>query len=136
MSQQIVSLLHHSSSPHVIAVTADHNLVFVDVPSMTLIKTLVGNNDDIIDVKYIPSSVLDGSTSRKVAIATNSEQLRLFDVDTFDTHLLAGHAEAILALDVSPDGQFVATVSKDKTARCVGPASALSRLLHLLNGEW
>ena len=44
-------------------------------------------------------------------------QLRVYDVDTFDTVILAGHSEAILSVDASPDGQFIATASKDKTAR-------------------
>lgn len=46
-------------------------------------------------------------------------QLRLFDVDTFDTQILSGHTASILSVDTSPDGQFVATASKDSTARCV-----------------
>lgn len=33
--------------------------------------------------------------------------------------ILSGHSESILSVDASPDGQFIATASKDKTVRCV-----------------
>ena len=48
-----------------------------------------------------------------------SRQLRVFNLDTFGVTLLGGHTEAILSLDVSPDGRFVATASKDNSIRCV-----------------
>jgi U3 small nucleolar RNA-associated protein 13 len=117
VSQQVTSLLHARDSDTIVCVTADHTLLFVDVATLALNKTLIGNNDDVIDVKYIPSPELDGTTSSRIAVATNSEQLRLFDVNTFDCSVLAGHSESILSVDVSPDGQFIATASKDKTAR-------------------
>ena len=44
-------------------------------------------------------------------------QLRIFDIDTFDAQVLAGHREAIMSVDVSPDGKLIATASKDKTVR-------------------
>jgi WD40 repeat protein len=47
-------------------------------------------------------------------------QLRVFDLDTFNVSVLGGHTEAVLAVDVSPDGRFVGTASKDNTARYGG----------------
>lgn len=50
-------------------------------------------------------------------------QLRIFDIDTFDAQVLAGHREAIMSVDVSPDGKLIATASKDKTIRYAHPFS-------------
>lgn len=75
MSQQVTSLLYNAAGNQIVCVTGDQNLLMVDGDTLALKKTLVGYNDDIIDVKYVPSSALDGTTSSKIAVATNSEQV-------------------------------------------------------------
>lgn len=56
--------------PWVMAITSDHNLHFCDAfaPSMDQQRVIVGFNDEIIDVKYLPHG--------RVAVATNSPQVR------------------------------------------------------------
>ena len=81
-------------------------------------------NDEITDVCYVPVPLNKKGTSMstlptRVAVATNSEQLRIFDVNTFGSESFIGHTAVILAVACSPDGRFVATSSKDKTVRCV-----------------
>ncbi len=124
VSQQIVSVLVRREQSEIVCITRDHNFVVIDSASLALKRTYVGYNDEVIDIRYIPNTSLDGSSSRRVVVATNSEQLRVFDLDTFDASLVGGHADTILALDVSPDGRFVATAAKDGTARCVAVHAA------------
>ena len=55
--------------------------------------------------------------ANKIAMAANSDQLRIFDLTSFDCELLYGHTDIVLACDVSPDGLWLASVSKDQTIR-------------------
>lgn len=77
VAQQVIALLHAPTSGHLLCVTGDHNVVTVSDVTLARVGILVGYNDDIIDVKYVPSPAMDGTTSRKVAVATNSEQVRV-----------------------------------------------------------
>jgi U3 small nucleolar RNA-associated protein 13 len=79
-----------------VAITEDHNFVFLD-EKLDVRKLIVGFNDEIIDIKSIPGS-------SNIAVATNSPELRIFDVGTFAVKLLNGHTDVVLAVDVSPDG--------------------------------
>ncbi|KAG5188335.1 hypothetical protein JKP88DRAFT_267609 [Tribonema minus] len=106
-----------------VAVTDDHNFRILQTDQkLRTAKLIVGYNDEIIDIKSIPSPGQE-SCERRIAVATNSPQIRIFDVDTFSATLLDGHADVVLALDVSPDGKYLSSVSKDQ-AGMVWPLSA------------
>ena len=91
---------------------AEHNLLFIshDNATLTIQRTIVGHNDEILDMKIIPGT-------NHVAVATNSAQVRLFDLATFSCHILNGHTATVLCVDVSPCGRYLATCGKDKTMR-------------------
>ena len=78
--------MFRGTSDELLCVTADHNVVCVDAHTLALTRTLIGNNDDIIDAKFIPSAALDGTSSRKLAVATNSEQVCVHCVGCFGTN--------------------------------------------------
>lgn len=99
-----------------LAVTRDQVLSIVDPTSLSPRKSIVGFSDQFTDVKYIPQH--PSSTGKHLlAIATNSEQFRIVDVDSFDSKLCDGHTGIVLAVSPSPDGTLVATSSKDRTLR-------------------
>ena len=116
-----------------IAVDAEHNLSFLnhlDVqnkptypPLLGLNRTIIGHNDEILDLKIIPDPKTINDTdqlslhNKRVAIATNSAQIRVFDLATYSCVVLDGHTETVLTLEVSPCGKFIATSGKDKTTR-------------------
>jgi U3 small nucleolar RNA-associated protein 13 len=52
-----------------------------------------------------------------VVAATNSPDLRVVNLNTFDCELISGHSDIVLAVDASPDGRWIASVSKDRTVR-------------------
>ena len=60
-------------------------------------RQIVGYNDDVIDLKFIPPHAEDGGASRTdapatdIVVATNSPDLRIVNLETFDTVLIEGH---------------------------------------------
>ena len=50
-------------------------------------------------------------------MATNSDLIRVYDLNRSDTALLEGHDDVVLCLDKSTDGSILFSGSKDKTAR-------------------
>jgi len=74
-------------------------------------KLLLGHNDEILSSKYI-------SKSREyVALATNSADLKIIRLGSFDCSIYPAHKDIIMSLAVSADGQLLATGSKDNTIK-------------------
>ena len=117
-------------SEELIAIDAEHNISFLNitnlgndtgVPLLNANRTIIGHNDEILDLKIIPN--LEGagedgeSNIRRVAVATNSAQVRVFELGTYSCQVLEGHTDTVLSIDVSPCGRFLATSGKDQTMR-------------------
>eukprot|EP00798_Chlamydomonas_sp_ICE-L_P002642 gene2643-5017_t len=61
-------------------------------------KQLVGNIDEVTDVRFIG----DKEAPTHIAVANNSETLRLFDIETLScTASLTGHKEIVLCMDAA-----------------------------------
>ncbi|GAN02172.1 conserved hypothetical protein [Mucor ambiguus] len=94
------------------AITNDQNILMYSLEhKLERTKQIVGYNDEVVDVAYL------GDNDTHLAAATNSAQLRVYNVETQDCDLLYGHDDMIISLDRSKDGTLVVTASKDKTAR-------------------
>jgi U3 small nucleolar RNA-associated protein 13 len=106
-------------------VTEDHNLLLYDAASLELTRTIVGYNDEITDLKFIaappagmaapPAGISPGPS--QLAVATNSDQIRLFDLARMGCRLLLGHTDVVLCLAASKSGSLLASASKDATVR-------------------
>ncbi|KAJ0232633.1 WD40-repeat protein [Hirschfeldia incana] len=104
-----------------LCVTADQQFFIYSVveneeeSDLVLSKRLVGYNEEISDMKFL------GDEEQFLAVATNLEEVRVYDVATMScSYVLAGHKEVVLSLDtcVSSSGNvLVVTGSKDKTVR-------------------
>ncbi|DAZ99185.1 TPA: hypothetical protein N0F65_008218 [Lagenidium giganteum] len=111
---QYTNLLLNKASKELVAVSSDQNfLVFNEQLART--TQIIGYNDDVLNLKYIPNA--DGSLSNQIAVATNSEQIRLLNRETLSCELLSGHTDIVMALAVSSDGRWIVSASKDRTAR-------------------
>jgi len=111
-----------------VGVTDDHNLLLLDATTLELRRTIVGYNDEITDMRYVVrqggGSGGRGGGEMQLAVGTNSEQVRLFDLADMGCRLLLGHADIVLALDASAGGGLIASASKDATVRLWDPATA------------
>jgi U3 small nucleolar RNA-associated protein 13 len=74
-------------------------------------RQVVGYNDEVIDMAFI------GPQQQHLAVVTNSDQIRIFSLDSCDSQIIYGHRDTILCMDRSSDGLLMATGSKDNTAR-------------------
>ncbi|XP_065889853.1 transducin beta-like protein 3 isoform X3 [Dysidea avara] len=112
-------LLYHHHLKSIVGVTFDHNIMVYGLPEMEVEKQLIGYNDEILDI------VLVGVNNSLVAVATNSEQARIFDRHTLNCQFLSGHTDIILSMDCSIDGKMLATSSKDINSLDVSPNDKL-----------
>ncbi|TKW06260.1 hypothetical protein SEVIR_7G231300v4 [Setaria viridis] len=105
-----------------LCVTADQQFLFYcpkktdeGTFQLSLYRRLVGYNDEILDLKFV------GDEEQYLAVATNLEQVRVYDVASMScSYVLAGHTEIIVCIDtcVSSSGKtLVVTGSKDNTVR-------------------
>lgn len=53
---------------------------------------MVGNNDEILDVKFL------GADESHLAVASNSDQLRVFELSTLNCQILTGHTGKLSVL--------------------------------------
>ena len=72
---------------------------------------LIGYLDEVLDL----SLVSEGESH--VAVATNSEEVKVFCRETGSCQLLSGHSGIVLSLSSTHDGRVLATGSKDNTVR-------------------
>ncbi len=67
----------------------------------------------------------------RIVTAASDKSARVFEVATGkQTHILAGHGDAVRGVAVSKDGQTVATASADKTARTWNAADGKPKLVY------
>ncbi|MCL7035917.1 hypothetical protein MKW94_024153 [Papaver nudicaule] len=114
-----------------LCLTADQQFLFYSVTTsdeeafcLKLSKRLVGYNEEIVDMKFL------GDDEQFLAVATNIEQVRVYDLASMScSYVLTGHSEIVLCLDtcISSSGKtLVVTGSKDNSVRlweknsCIG----------------
>ncbi|XP_066545260.1 transducin beta-like protein 3 [Amia ocellicauda] len=99
------------SSARITTVTAEHNFLIYDLPYLTLQQQFVGYNDEVLDVKFL------GPTDSHIVVATNSPQLKVFELASSSCQILYGHTDTILSLDVFRKGSMFASCAKDNSIR-------------------
>lgn len=117
-SIEISELVYNGALAQLVAITSEHNLIMLD-DTLASSQQIIGYNDQIIALKYIPHRLTPSapSTPTTIAVATNSAQIRLMSRQDLSSSLLSGHEAIVLALAVSPDGRFLISVAKDKSAK-------------------
>ncbi|RLP65383.1 hypothetical protein L150_04154 [Candida albicans Ca529L] len=106
-------------------VISDQTLIELDLQELTpghgqgdeivefpIVKRIAGNQGIIADIKYV------GPEFNLLAMATNSPALRIVDIEKpLELRVYEGHTDILNAVDVSTDGKWIATASKDNEAR-------------------
>jgi len=115
---------------------ADQNILFHSLLDASLHRQFIGFNDEIVDAAFLttlqispPLNSKNGDLPRarrvddRLAVATNSSLIRIYDAFGLDARLLEGHHDIVLCLDCSNDGTVLISGSKDSTARVWAPIS-------------
>ncbi|CAG8598181.1 18045_t:CDS:10 [Acaulospora morrowiae] len=108
----ITDIIYLRKSNILAAVTNDQNILFYQIAtSLKRIKQIVGHNDEVIDLVYV------GQDESHLAVATNTEQIRLYNAQSFDCSIVYGHKDIVICLSRSHDGKMLISGSKDCTAK-------------------
>ncbi|KFW84515.1 Transducin beta-like 3, partial [Manacus vitellinus] len=82
-----------------LTVSLEHNIMFYEAQTLQLRKQFLGPGDS------------------HIVVATNSPQLKVFELATSHCQILYGHTETIMALDVFRKGLMFVTCAKDRSIR-------------------
>jgi len=102
--------LQSPEQERIVALSRQLDFLFYNTSPLVFDRLLVGANDEIIDIKWIQ----DGRT---LLVASNCDQVRMFDVETMACRVMGGHRDIILAVDANADGSLLCSASKDNTIR-------------------
>ncbi|XP_062820586.1 transducin beta-like protein 3 isoform X1 [Anolis carolinensis] len=108
------SLVHCTLVPaksEVLAVNTEHNICMYDAETLELRKQFSGYNGEVLDVRFV------GPKDSHIVVATNSPQLKVFELSSSHCQILHGHTDTVLGLDVFRKGRMFASCGKDKTFR-------------------
>lgn len=78
-------------------------------------EEVAGCNDLVLDVKFIKMADPNDPRNNLLVIASNSETLRIFDLEKKRNLFVEGHSDMILSLDTRQE--FVMSGSKDTTIK-------------------
>lgn len=109
--RSLTYLLHLPASSRLATVTAEHNILLYQLPALTTLQQFVGYSDEVLDVKFL------GKADSHIVVATNSCQLKVFELQTSSCQILYGHTDTVLSLDVFRKGSLFASCAKDRSVR-------------------
>ncbi|CAG8521953.1 11221_t:CDS:10, partial [Cetraspora pellucida] len=108
----ISDIIYLRKSNILTAITSNQSILFYQITSgLKRVKQIVGYNEEVIDLTYV------GKDETHLAIATNTEQINLYNIKSFDFNIIYGHVDIVICLDKSYDGTVLISGSKDHTAR-------------------
>ena len=138
-TEAILDVIHSQGLSFLLSVHADQTLLLHSISTLKdssphsitplpILRRISGTHDEVIDLAYI------GADRSIMALATNSEDLRLISLDTAssspqdpsresspyfgaDLALLKGHEDIIITIDTDWSGHWLATGAKDNTAK-------------------
>jgi U3 small nucleolar RNA-associated protein 13 len=118
-----------------VSIHADQNIIFHSLETGLPTRQIIGFNDEIIDATFLSHPSGDNQPHSHLALATNSNLIRLYSLSTFSATLLSGHKDMVLCLDKSPDYTLLASGSKDNTARVWAPADNGWKCISICEGH-
>ncbi|XP_050667164.1 transducin beta-like protein 3 [Leptidea sinapis] len=108
----ITHLLFNEARNMLSVVTADHNVIIHDLETFTCLKQMIGFTDEILDIIFV------GKDDTHIVVATNSRDLKYYELDNMNCRLLKGHTDIVLALARFPTRpEMFVSSAKDNTVR-------------------
>ncbi|XP_058805017.1 transducin beta-like protein 3 [Phymastichus coffea] len=95
----IKSLLYNKDSNSIGLVSTSHNILIYTLDKFECKKQLIGFIDEILDITYL------GTNDSHLAVATNTADIKLYDLSTMSCQILSGHKNIVLCLASTPVNQ-------------------------------
>lgn len=108
----ITHLLFNEARNILSIVTADHNIIIHDLETFGCMKQMTGFTDEVLDIIFV------GKDETHFVVATNSRDLKYYEMDNMNCQIVKGHNDIVLALarfPTRPD-MFVSS-GKDNSVR-------------------
>ncbi|KPJ08179.1 Transducin beta-like protein 3 [Papilio machaon] len=108
----ITHLLFNEARNMLSVVTVDHNIIIHDLETFNCLKQMIGFTDEILDIIFI------GKDETHFIVATNSRDLKHYELDNLNCKIVKGHTDIVLSLanfPTKPD--MFASSGKDNTVR-------------------
>ncbi|XP_023946748.1 transducin beta-like protein 3 [Bicyclus anynana] len=108
----VTHLLYNEARNMLSIATADHNIIIHDLETFTCVKQMIGFTDEILDIIFV------GKDETHIVVATNSRDLKHYELGTMNCKLIKGHTDIVLALANFPTKPNVFVSSgKDNSVR-------------------
>ena len=105
----ITQMLFNEQFQQIALVSFDHNIIVHDVTTFACCKQLIGFTDEILDL------TLMGKKDQFLVMATNSNDIKVYDTTTMNSIILKGHSDIVLAL--ASFKNFLLSSGKDNSVR-------------------
>lgn len=105
----ITQMLYNKQLQQIALVSFDHNIIVHEIATFQCCKQLIGFTDEILDL------LLMGKRDQFLVMATNSNDIKVYDTLTMNSIILKGHTEIVLAL--ASFQNILLSSGKDNTIR-------------------
>lgn len=93
-------------------VTADHNIIIHDLETFDCKKQLIGFTDEVLDIIFV------GKEEKHLVVATNSPDLKYYEIESMNCQIIKGHTDIVLALACFPTKpEMFVSSGKDNSVR-------------------
>ncbi|KAJ1330692.1 hypothetical protein BSLG_009144 [Batrachochytrium salamandrivorans] len=107
---EISGMIWSPTTDTVVALTSDQNLLFYSASTLCRTRQIAGYNEEVLDICFI------GETDTHLAVITNTEQIRVYNLEKRDCDIIFGHNDIVLCVASFSQGKHMVTGSKDRTA--------------------
>ncbi|XP_069125623.1 transducin beta-like protein 3 [Argopecten irradians] len=116
--QSILQASYCQARKQVLVVTFDHSIYLLDIHSLQPQKQFCGYTDEVLDLQLLDDTHL--------VMATNSQHLKVFEMDSWNCQILHGHSDIVLSVCVHHKQHLIASSSKDNSIRLwkIDPSTA------------
>ncbi|XP_060071465.1 transducin beta-like protein 3 [Ylistrum balloti] len=109
--QTIIQASYCPARQQVAVVTFDHNISLMDIETLELHKQFCGYIDEVLDLQLM------GEQDSHLVMATNSQHLKVFELETWNCQILQGHSDIVLSVCIHHKENLIASSSKDNSIR-------------------